>query len=350
MPDKFIGVCCVLKKWLLGTFAAIMVISGCSQEKNTVEDQPKKQVEDIVKDEQEPGFQSPLTGEKTAVEPNARAVAVVVNNHPAARPQSGLYKADLVYEVLAEGNVTRFLAIFESEQPERIGPVRSARDYFLTLAKGYDSLFIAHGYSPDAKGMLDSGYIDHLNGIQYDGTLFKRADFRKAPHNSYITFDNIKKGAENSGYQLNGSPEGFRFLAEEQLENLSGEEANRIQVSYGHSNFDIQYEYDGEASKYHRYSTGEDTVDLETNEPILLDNILIVEMDHEVIDNAGRKAIDLTSGGRGYLLQKGIRNEVTWENVDGRILPFINGEEAEFVPGKTWINIVPSLDGVTFGS
>ena len=350
MPDKFIGVCCVLKKWLLGLFAVMMIISGCSQEENAVEDQPKKQVEDIVKDEQEPAFQSPLTGEKTDVEPNARAVAVVVNNHPAARPQSGLHKADLVYEVLAEGNVTRFLAIFESEQPERIGPVRSAREYFLKLAKGYDSFFIAHGYSPDAKDMLDNGFIDHLNGIQYDGTLFKRADFRKAPHNSYITFDNIKKGGESRGYQLNGSPEGFHFLSEEQLENLSGDEAKRIQVSYGTSTFDVQYEYDTEATKYHRYANGEETVDLETNESILLDNILIVEMDHEVIDNAGRKAIDLTSGGRGYLLQKGIRNEVTWENVGGRILPFINGEEVKFVPGKTWINIVPSLDRVTFGS
>lgn len=338
----------VLKKWIAVAVVAIVFTSGCSHEKNAVEEQPKKQVEDIEKEEQAPAFQYPLTGMKTEEEPSARAVAVVVNNHPKARPQSGLHKADLVYEVLAEGNVTRFLAIYESEKPENIGPVRSARDYFLKLANGYDSLFIAHGYSPDAKDMLDSGYIDHINGIQYDGSLFKRADFRQAPHNSYITFDNIEKGAENSGYSLTQKPEGLQFFTEGQLEQLSGEEAKKAQISYGTSTFDVYYEYDAEANKYHRYSNGQDTIDLESEESVLLDNILIVEMDHQVIDNAGRKEINLTSGGSGYLLQKGMRNKVTWENVDGRILPFINGEEAKFVPGKTWINIVPSLERVNF--
>jgi hypothetical protein len=338
----------VLKKWIALTLAATFITSGCSQEQLSVEEQPKKQVEDIVKGEQELAFQYPLTGVKTAEEPSARAVAVVVNNHPKARPQSGLHKADLVYEVLAEGNVTRFLAIFESEQPDNIGPVRSARDYYIKLAKGYDSFFIAHGYSPEAKEMLDSGYIDHINGIQYDGSLFKRADFRQAPHNSYITFDNIEKGAENSGYSLMEKPEGLIFFDEEQLEQLSGEEAKEVQISYGTSTFDVYYEYDDEANKYHRYSNGEETIDLDSKESVQLDNILIVEMDHQVIDNDGRKEINLTSGGSGYLLQKGVRNEVTWENVDGRIIPFINGEKAKFVPGKTWINIVPSLNRVTF--
>lgn len=338
----------MLKKWIAVAVACTIITTGCSQEQNSVEEQPKKQVDDIVKDEQELAFQYPLTGVKTGEEPSARAVAVVVNNHPKARPQSGLHKADLVYEVLAEGNVTRFLAIFESEQPESIGPVRSARDYYLKLAKGYDSLFIAHGYSPEAKDMLDSGYIDHLNGIQYDGSLFKRADFRQAPHNSYISFDNIEKGAENSGYSLTEKPDGLQFYDEEQIEQLSGEEAKEVQISYGTSTFNVYYEYDGEANKYHRYSNGEETIDLDSKEPVQLDNILIVEMDHQVIDNAGRRDIDLTSGGSGYLLQKGVKVEVTWENVDDRIIPYINGEEAKFVPGKTWINIVPSLNSVTF--
>ena len=92
-------------------------------------------------------------GSSTEIE--GRAVAVMINNHPAARPQSGLHKADIVYELLAEGDVTRFLAIFQSEQPDNIGPVRSARSYYIELAKGYDSLYIAHGNSPDAKKMLE---------------------------------------------------------------------------------------------------------------------------------------------------------------------------------------------------
>lgn len=80
----------------------------------------------------------------------------MINNHPKARPQTGLTEADIVYEVLAEGEVTRFLAIFQSSNPKLIGPVRSSRDYYIELAKGYNSLYIAHGYSPEAKNYLQT--------------------------------------------------------------------------------------------------------------------------------------------------------------------------------------------------
>ncbi|SEM92526.1 Protein of unknown function [Mesobacillus persicus] len=332
------------------SLAALIIISGCSQEKEVVDEQPEKQVEDIVKEDKEIQFQYPLTGVKTEIEPMDRAVAVVVNNHPQARPQTGLHKADIVYEVLAEGKVTRFLAIFESERPEKVGPVRSARDYYIDLAKGYDSIFIAHGYSPEAKEMLMSGEIDNLNGIQYDGSLFKRVDFRYAPHNSYITFENIVKGAEDNQFSLEKAPEGLAFLDESEIEGLSGQSTEKVEISYGNSTFDVQYEYNKDKNKYHRISAGETTVDLDSNQPVQLDNVLIVEMNHEIVDNAGRRDINLASGGQGYLLRKGLKTEVEWKNVDGRILPFIDGAEAEFVPGKTWINIVPSLDRVSFGT
>src|SRR5690625_2031129 len=80
----------------------------------------------------------PLTGIETEEEVTNRAIAVMVNNHPQARPQSGLSKADIVFEMLTEGNITRFLAIYQSTPPEVVGPVRSAREYYFTLASGYD--------------------------------------------------------------------------------------------------------------------------------------------------------------------------------------------------------------------
>lgn len=340
----------MVKKWLAVSAAALVLFSGCTQQKEEVQEHSEKKVEEVGKEVREEAYRYPLTGIGTETESTDRSFAVMVNNHPVARPQSGLDKADVVYEVLAEGEVTRFLAIFESEKPEKVGPVRSARDYFIELAKGYDSLYIAHGYSPDAKEMLQSGYIDHLNGIQYDGTLFKRADFRKAPHNSYITYDNIKKGADENGYKMDQAPAALPFLDKEKAEKLNGQEARDVMVSYGDPAFDVIYEYDDEKQNFHRFSDGEETIDLDTKQPVLINNILIVEMDHQTIDNKGRKAIDLKSGGQGYLIQKGIVNEVEWKNVDGRILPFLNGKEAGFLPGKTWINIVPSMDDISFES
>lgn len=289
----------------------------------------------------------PLTGMEADEEFHQRAISVIINNHPSARPQSGLSKADIVYELLAEGNITRLLAIFQSEKPETIGPIRSARDYFIDLAEGYSSLFIAHGYSPDAKAILQSGRIDHLNGIRYDGSLFERASFRKAPHNSYISYANIEKGAQDEGYLLNESPLSLSFYNQDDIDQLSGDPIHTINIAYGNQ-FDNEYHYDAQASTYQRSTSGEATIEYDTAVPVQTDNVFVVEAHHQVIDSEGRRQIDLTSGGRAYLFHKGIMKELEWKNVDGRLLPFENGQPAKLVPGKTWISIVPNMDYVTY--
>src|SRR5690625_7813177 len=88
----------------------------------------------------------------------------MINNHPAARPQSGLSQADIVFEMLAEGNMTRFLAFFQSEQPEVVGPVRSAREYYFDLAEGYDALYVYHGAAKFINAMINDRYIVYLKG------------------------------------------------------------------------------------------------------------------------------------------------------------------------------------------
>lgn len=345
----------MMKKWIAVTAAMMILLAGCSSKETKTENdaakQPKdKEVEDVVKEAEKLPYQYPLTGVGTKEEPAGRAISVVVNNHPKARPQSGLNEADLVYEVLAEGEVTRLIAIYQSEQPEKVGPVRSAREYFIDLALGYDSFFVAHGYSPEAKEMLDRGDIDNINGIQYDGSLFKRASFRKAPHNSYITYDNMMKGAEKRNYDMDAAPDSAAFLTVEDFDGLQGAAAEDIMVSYGTPSFDLIYEYDAEKGKYHRFSGNEETVDYDSKDPILLDNLLVVEMNHAIVDSVGRRTVDLESGGTGYLFQKGKVNEIQWKNEAGRIIPYKDGVKAGFVPGKTWINIVPSISDVSFDS
>lgn len=339
------------KKYLTVSAIMLFLLVGCNKEKEVVEQEEKvteqqEEVEEEQNIEETLPYQYPYTGIGSEEEVTGRAVAVVVNNHPKARPQSGLHQADIVYEILAEGNVTRFLAIFQSEQPKKIGPVRSAREYYVRLAKGYDSLFIAHGYSPDAKEMLLGGYIDNLNGMEYDGSLFKRSSDRVAPHNSYISFENILKGADRNGYEMENAPETHSFLNEEEVENLNGEVANNISISYYDNTFSSTFEYDESLEKYYRFSNNEQTVDKESKDPVLVSNIMVIETPHNVIDSAGRREIDLTSGGKGYLFQKGQLTEVEWKNVEGEILPYKNGEVVGFVPGKTWINIIPTSPGI----
>ena len=324
-----------------------LIMTGCSNKEETKEPVPKDTTppkEEIVK---EPEFTSayPLTGIGTNDNTDQRAIAVMVNNHTQARPQSGLSQADIVYELLAEAEITRFLAVFQSDMPERVGPIRSARDYYVELAKGLNSIYIAHGYSPEAQQMLASGYVDNLNGQQYDGTLFKRSSERRAPHNSYISYESIAEGANRKGYDLKGAPTSFTFLNELEVKDLQGESATEVSINYGANAYNVKFEYDGE--KYIRHSNGEQTVDAETSKPVAVDNVFIIETTHKVVDNKGRRDIDLKSGGKGYLLQKGKVNKIEWANKGGHIVPVLNGNDVGLVPGKTWVNIIPNQPGLT---
>lgn len=343
-----------MKKWAVFVLAFLLLLSGCSnKEKDKEPVKKEKTVTQTETEKEQPEekpvapYSYPLTGVGSETSTDTRAVAVMINNHPKARPQSGLTKADLIYEILAEGDITRFLAVFQSEKPKNIGPVRSARDYYIFLAKGLNALYIAHGYSPEAKKLLNRNYIDNLNGIVYDGTLFKRSKTRKAPHNSYITYENILKGAKQKKYSMEKGPAPFTFLTEDEMKNITGADAKSVKIKYSNGGIsNSKFEFDAATGKYKRFSGDEQTVDLETKEPVLVDNIFIVEAKHRIIDSYGRREIDLESGGKAYLLQKGKVNQVEWKKKNGEIVPVKNGADVPLVQGKTWINVIPTNPGL----
>lgn len=191
---------------------------------------------------------------------------------------------------------------------------------------------------------MQSSSVDYVNGLFYDGTLFWRDRTRKSPHNSYISFENIKKGAEKNGYAFEEEVKPLPFFSNDLTRAV---EATNIDVVYSKRSYaHVHYTYDG--TKYVRSSGGEPTVDRETNTPIAVENVFVVEATHEVIDDYGRRHIDFTSGGKGYLFQKGTVQQVQWRNVDGRLLPYQDGVPLGFVPGKTWIQVVPNLQQVQY--
>lgn len=292
----------------------------------------------------------PLTGLGTYNEVNQRIFAVMINNHPKARPQSGLHNADIVYEILAEGSITRFLAVFQSQLPKVVGPVRSARDYYIYLSKGLGAIYVAYGGSPEAFDLLQRREItNYIGGIvrkgYADDQFFYRADFRSAPHNVYTTDERLIKGAEKRNFALTQDIVPFSFLTEKEVKSLSGEQATEVSIKYSNS-YITSFIYDNKSSKYQRYVNGKIYKDRETEIPIMVENILIIEAPHNVVDNAGRRDINLDGSGRGYLVQMGIVREIEWKNDDGRIVPYLDGREAGLVPGKTWVNVIPTRPGL----
>lgn len=325
---------------------SILLLAACSKkESKEIEAVPDETPEEMPV---EKVFHSvPFTGELTEDENTLRPVLATLNNHPLARPQSGISDADIIYEFIAEGNVTRLLALFQSELPNEIGPIRSARDYFVEVAKGLDAFYVAHGYSPDARSLLESDYVDHVNGIQYDGTLFKRSSDRKAPHNSYISNESILSAEEssNSPMEINKMPS---LSFHESIEDAKiGESASSMAIRNGsHPNFTSTYMYNEDHGTYERMVNDIVTIDKANNKQVELSNVLVFEARHETIDAEGRQLIDLESGGKALLFQAGIVKEIEWENIDGILTPTEEGISAKLVPGKTWIHIIRTNPGM----
>lgn len=339
----------ITKKWL-ACLAVATLLAACSEQDEGADLAP-----DLQREEQEQPieevtatlYEAPFTGIQSEEKITQRPVLVTINNHPLARPQSGISEADIVYELVAEGNVTRLLALFQSELPEEMGPVRSARDYFVEIANGLDAFYVAHGYSPDAKELLQSHVIDNVNGMQYDGTLFKRSAERKAPHNSYITGDNVLEAAEitNSSMEMKKNPS---LSFHESIESAKiGDSASTINVRYGSNpDFFSTYSFDAEKGTYDRTVNGVLTIDKGNEQQVELSNVLVFETAHRVIDGEGRQAVDIKSGGEALLFQGGVAKAIEWQNIDGMMVPVENGVPVKLVPGKTWIHIVSTDPGM----
>ena len=337
-----------MKKQLI--FVGLMmfiILIGCSKNDGKTQDKESKEG---VHESGEPSSATvfPLTGIETDGNIDHRAVSVMINNHSAARPQSGLSQADIVFEVLAEGGITRFLALYQSEVPEVVGPVRSAREYYFELAAGYDALYVFHGAANFVYDLISDREIDNLNGATYDndGYLFKRESFRKAPHNSYLQYNAVYDEAESQGYDIISTIEPLPFLKDD--ETIDGDSADHVEISYpGRDATDVvEFSYDEQSEKYTRYENQDKTIELNSEEPIQVDNVFIVEAYHEVFDKEGRRTIDLEAGGDAYLIQKGKVQKLEWKNENGVIIPVKDGQHIGFSKGKTWINVVPSDPGI----
>lgn len=340
-----------MKRYILLVMLSMLVFVGCSNDEDAERQVTDHSKNDTTEQEREPieveeKERFPLTGIETDEVPTQRFINVMVNNHPRARPQSGLSQADMVFEILSEGQTTRLMAMFHSEQPEVVGPVRSARPYYFNLADDYNALYVYHGAATFIENMLKNGAADHLNGAYYDNDrqLFKRESFRVAPHNSYVIFDAIAETAKEKGYEMETTYEPLTFLSDEEMTGLEGNPANEVTLYYG--NESVRYVYQSDTETYHRYNGQSQTVELSDSTPIALDNVFILETYHEIADDVGRREIDFSSGGDALLIQKGVAKEVAWENRDGRIIPVQSGEAVGFVPGKTWINVIPTSTGI----
>ncbi|WMM23496.1 DUF3048 domain-containing protein [Tissierella sp. MB52-C2] len=332
-------------KIILLAVCIALVSTGCKKEK--IEESigletPDDEAKEIQEEEPEKvGVPSPLSGiyaEESKI--NRRPVAIMFDNHNGARWQSGLKDAEIVYEALVEAPYTRYMGIYLINDPESIGPIRSARPYFITSALEYDAVYVHVGGSAQAKTDIKSLKIADIDGLSSSNKVFWRKSHKKMPHNLYSSMEVLRTTQEERKYRLDGEYKPFKFN-EDDME-IEGNIANNIIIKYRKNNT-TEYNYDTENKIYTRKKDDKFHIDESDETPIVAKNIIIQEAKTKVLDNEGRLDIQLTGAGEGKYITNGKVIDIRWAKTsrnDKTIYTNLEGEEITLNPGVTWIQVV----------
>jgi hypothetical protein len=273
-----------------------------------------------------------------------RPLAIVIENHSDSRPQSGLTDAEIVYETLAEGGITRFLAIFQTREPKTIGPVRSARPYFNFLADIWHAPLIHAGGSEKALQELNDKVYKNLYDINEFsfGKYFTRDKLRVAPHNLYTTMEDQRDLLDDK----NQTAWEARKLWETQntpTDQLKQEVTN-ITLPFSIPSYEVSYKYDPATNSYQRSIAGKPAVDRNNNLVISPKNVLVMLTDITPVPGDEKLTVNIKVTGSGpcYLFNTGVFKQCKWEHKDGKhVYTNQDGTELKLETGQTWIEIFP---------
>ena len=280
-----------------------------------------------------------------------RPVLVRIPNDTAARPQSGLSKADMVWELLAEGGITRYMAVFQSEEVDQIGPIRSARLSDLHYAPmlrgilahvGASTVVLSRVRAAAAKGE----FID-ADQFLY-GDYYTRVTFRAAPQNVYTSTQRIRQAAKAAGDLGNVDVPALPIARN--VEPVTERTGTSFSIPYLGA-MAVRYSYDARADGYTRVQAGVTTTDATTGKAVVAANVVVIFTDITpqpgiIEDSNGSLSLEIRSTGTGkvVIFRNGARLEGTWSRSgnDGYTFADLAGLPLSLVPGQTWVHVIPN--------
>ena len=278
---------------------------------------------------------------------NDRPIAIMIDNHSDAWPQAGLQKAYMVYEIVVEGGETRLMALFKGADVEKIGPVRSARHYFLDYAMENDAIYTHFGESPQADSDIRKYSINEIDGIAEDGTTFKRVKDKASPHNAVTSIDKLIESAKNKKFKMTSNKESVLNYVTDEVNLEEGQGA--ISVTIPHSDLQtVKYVYDEENKVYQRYARGKKQTDWDSKETITTKNIIITFCDNYTLqdkENKGRQGIKNIGTFDGYYITNGKAIKIKCiknEREEQTQYQDLEGNEIKVNDGNTFVNICPT--------
>ncbi|EKE01573.1 MAG: hypothetical protein ACD_21C00100G0003 [uncultured bacterium] len=292
------------------------------------------------------------------VEPNQAKIfplALMIENAAfgGVRPQAGLSFAQVVYEIVVEGGITRFMAVYSGEMPDVIGPIRSSRPTFLEFSSEYDALHGHAGGSPEALQAISGLALNDLSALGTDSRFFYREGSKIAPHNlftssSLLTLARRDKGLDNATAEFDSWV--FKDDAKSKIKPTT---ESSVTVDFGSGQLYIaKYVYDYKTNSYSRWTGGEEQIDAITGKPMQIKNVIVQVVPSAVsVDDEGRVNYNVTGEGKAYIARDGEVLEGVWKKADrqSRTLWYtIDGKEIELNRGATWIAILPETGTVEY--
>ncbi|MFO8060333.1 MAG: DUF3048 domain-containing protein [Bacillota bacterium] len=345
---------------LLIGISALLV--GCSREAEepVSEPEPEPEQEEIEREPEDPpeedrGPFNPFTGLSAPEDSiSRRPIAVVVDNHPAARPQVGLTGADLVFEMLAEGGVTRLMPVYLQEEPEVVGPVRSARPYILDIALSLDAVLAHCGGSPGAYRQIENLGMEVFNDLWGSGGFFR--DPRPGvsyEHTLFTRITDLRPLMKERGFEHEEiPPRMWQFDPESPSDAEASQVADEIAIRFPGFGYTASFRYEEESDRYLRFTSGAEHLDRDSDEQLAAANVIVMRVATRVIagDTEGRLEMDLRGEGEGLLVAAGWARDITWKKEDlYSPLEFFesSGDGLVMTPGVTWIELAPLNAEVT---
>ena len=305
-----------------------------------------------------PQVLNPLTGEPLSnpAAEGQRPVSIMINNHKAAVPQIGIGSADLIYEMLVEGGITRLMAVFAdlSAMPE-IGSVRSARHDYIDLSGGLDAIYVHIGASTIANAQFKEQRTPHIDLHAYGDAYWRDPEWREDrgyEHSVKTTGKLLQAAIDKSGYRTTireGQDTAFNFRSSGEFVPADGDAASAVTVPYS-DYCTATFKYDATSHLYSKGQFGRDHIDLATGEPLRFTNIILVMTRVTVVDNIQHKDAELEAGS-GYYISGGQWQPITWAKgatEDSFVFKDADGNELLVNPGKSYIGIVPKATKIKF--
>lgn len=341
------------KAVVLGSLATVMIGGGIAMAFGLFGKQPQATITKIVKKEppKPTTIASPLTGVQVAPEQAEQpVVASIIENHPDARPQSGLGAAGVVYEALAEGGITRFLALYLESRPKEIGPVRSIRTYFVSWTLEYNATLAHVGGNIDALDMIGPNNVKDMNQF-YNANYFYRSSDRYAPHNAYTTGDKLKAFMDAKKYN---KPASFTPNARQKDTPAATPTHPAITINYSSASYQVKYTYVAATNNYARVLAGRPHIDRNNNQQVMVKNVVVQYMPTTYgKTRIGELATRMATPGSGkaVVFRDGVAIEGTWGKASHTSrTKFLDaaGKEIPLNAGNTWYSIVPVGNIVTY--